>query len=234
MRILEGDTVLYSARPIPGNEAAIWRTINRIFRMGAKVVYDDPVPIHVSGHAYQEELKMMINITKPYYLAPVHGEPRHQHEYLEMARKMGYPEHRIFALEDGDTLCFDETSAFLGDKVACGRVLVDNGGNPGVTDEVLRDRGNLANDGLVVVTVALDLEKGITIGEPTLEARGYSGPEESLQDAVNTLQKALDALSPSEVKDADAVRHLVSDVVRKTLHKSAQLRPLVVPAVVEA
>ena len=234
MRILEGDTVLYSARPIPGNEAAIWRTINRIFRMGAKVVYDDPVPIHVSGHAYQEELKMMINITKPYYLAPVHGEPRHQHEYLEMARKMGYPEHRIFALEDGDTLCFDETSAFLGDKVACGRVLVDNGGNPGVTDEVLRDRGNLANDGLVVVTVALDLEKGITIGEPTLEARGYSGLEESLQDAVNTLQKALDALSPSEVKDADAVRHLVSDVVRKTLHKSAQLRPLVVPAVVEA
>lgn len=234
MKIVEGDTILYSARPIPGNEAAIWRTVNRLFRMGAKVIYDEPIPIHVSGHAYREELKMMINLVRPYYLAPVHGEPRHQHLYLEMARDVGYPEHRIFTLEDGDTLCLDETTAFIGDKVPCGRVLVDNGGNPGVTDEVLRDRGNLANDGVVVVTVALDLERGQVIGEPSLEARGYSGPEESLQDAINMLEKALEALEPSEIKDADAVRHLVSDVVRKSLHKRAQLRPLVVPAVVEA
>ncbi len=233
MRIKPGDTILYSARPIPGNEAAIWRTVNRLFRMGARVVYEGQVPIHVSGHAYQEELKMMINLTRPYYLAPVHGEPRHQHLYGEIGLAMGYPEHRVFKLQDGQPLCLDETSAWVDQPVACGRVLVDNSGNTGISDEVLRDRFNLANDGLVVLTIAVDVERGEIVGEPTVQAKGYSGNERSLESAIGVLQDALGQLSAAEIKDVDAVRHAASDSVRRFLHKKAQLRPLVVPAIIE-
>ncbi|MCE2766897.1 MAG: ribonuclease J [Fimbriimonadaceae bacterium] len=151
MQIREGDTLIYSARPIPGNEGAIWRTINRLFQQGCKVVYDSATPIHVSGHAYQEELKMMINLTKPFYIAPVHGEPRHQFLYNQIAAGMGYPDHRRFTLEAGIPLVMDEKKAYLGEAVATGRVLVDNSGTPGVTDEVLRDRYNVANDGLIII-----------------------------------------------------------------------------------
>ncbi|HRF61250.1 MAG TPA: ribonuclease J [Fimbriimonadaceae bacterium] len=233
MRIVPGDTILYSARPIPGNEAAIWRTINRLFKMGAKVVYEGSTPVHVSGHAYQEELKMMVNLTRPYYLAPVHGEARHQHLYLEMARAMGYTDNRLFLLEDGQPLCMDETTGWIGETVACGRVLVDNGGNPGITDEVLRDRSNLANDGLISVTLAIDVERGEIVGEPMIQAKGFSGPEDALRDAGRILGETLSGLSKEDFQDSDSVRHAAADAVRRHLHRKTQLRPLVVPSVIE-
>lgn len=233
LRILPGDTLLYSARPIPGNEAAIWRTINRLFRMGATVVYDSPTPIHVSGHGYQEELKMMVNLTRPYYLAPVHGEPRHQHLYLEMVREMGYPENRIFMLEDGQPLCMDETTAWKGDPVPAGRVLVDNSGTPGVTEEVLRDRSNLANDGVIMVTLAVDIEQGEIVGDPVLQSKGFSGPDGLLDSALGVCIDALGGMSETDIKDAAAVRHVVTDSLRRYIQRKAQLRPLVVPAVIE-
>lgn len=233
MQIHEGDTLVYSARPIPGNESAIWRTINRLFRMGANVIYDSPTPIHVSGHAYREELKMIINLLRPYYIAPVHGEPRHQALYREMALGMGHPDERIFLLADGEPLCFDDTSAWVGDSVPCGRVLVDNGGNPGVSDEVLRDRSGLANDGVVAITVAIDVERGELVGDPIVQARGFSGPESVLEGVGGVVQDSLDAFSGNELKDVDLVRHTVNDSARKWLHKRAQLRPLVLPMVIE-
>ncbi|MBX7135415.1 MAG: ribonuclease J [Fimbriimonadaceae bacterium] len=233
LRILPGDTLLYSARPIPGNEAAIWRTINRLFRMGARVIYESATPIHVSGHAYQEELKMMINLTRPYYLAPVHGEPRHQHIYMEMARAMGYPESRIFAIADGLPLCMDDTTAWLGDPVPSGRVLVDNSGNPGISDEVLRDRYNLANDGMVLITIAIDVERGEIVGDPVLQTAGFSGRESVLDDALSAVLDQLGRLTEADIKDIDSVRHAASDTIRRTIQRKAQLRPLVVPAVIE-
>jgi len=234
LQIKPGDALIYSARPIPGNEGAIWRTINRLFRQGCDVIYDAPYPIHVSGHAYQEELKMMLNLTKPFYVAPVHGEPRHQHVYNEMARDMGYPEHRVFTLSDGDALCIEETNAHIeSEAVPYGRVLVDNTGTPGVTDEVLRDRNNVANDGIVVVTIVLDVEKGELVADPTLQARGFHGPEGTLEYAFDVLNDALNALSREELKDVGRVRSDASDVVRRSLQKKAQRRPLVLPVVVE-
>ncbi|MBL8086817.1 MAG: ribonuclease J [Chthonomonas sp.] len=233
LRIREGDTLIYSARPIPGNESAIWRTVNRLFRMGVEVVYDSPHPIHVSGHAYQEELKMMINITRPYYLCPVHGEPRHQFIYRKMALGMGYPDHRVFTLEDGIPLDIQETSANLGEPVPCGRVLVDNGGNPGVTDEVLRDRQNLANDGTVVLTIALDMEAGEIVGDLSVQARGFSGPESAIQKAGAAVVDTLDQLSTKDIKDPDIVRHAMADTMRRILHRQSQMRPLVLPVIVE-
>lgn len=233
LRIRSGDTIIYSARPIPGNEAAIWRTINRLFRQGARVIYDSPVPIHVSGHAYQEELKMMLNLTRPYYVAPVHGEPRHQHLYLEMARDMGYPEHRAFTMSDGTPLCMDETKAWLGEPVPCGRILVDRSGVPGVTDEVLRDRSNLARDGIVTVTVVIDPERGEIVGDPILQARGFHASEDVLQATVDVLWDALNRLDRNDLKDVDRVRHEVGDIVKRYIQKRANLRPLVLPSVVQ-
>ena len=178
MQIKDGDTLVYSARPIPGNEGAIWRTINRLFEQGCTVVYDAPTPIHVSGHAYQEELKMMINLTKPYYVAPVHGEPRHQFIYNNMARTMGYPEHRIFTMKSGIPLAIDETQAHFGAQVPVGQTLVDGSGREGVTDDVLRDRFTVAKEGLVSVTVVIDKENGRVVGEPIVQARGFHGPDD--------------------------------------------------------
>jgi ribonuclease J len=201
--------------------------------MGANVIYESVDPVHVSGHAYQEELKMMINLTRPYYLAPVHGEPRHQHLYLEMVRDMGYPESRIFMLEDGQPLCMDETTAWVGEPVPSGRVLVDNSGRPGISDEILRDRSNLANDGIVVVTIALDMERGEIVGDPVIQAKGFSGTSELLDEASGALADALAEMAESDIKDIDAVRHTASDVLRRQILRRTQLRPLVVPTVIE-
>jgi ribonuclease J len=233
LQIHEGDTLIYSARPIPGNEAAIWRTINRLFRQGANVLYESEVPIHVSGHGYQEELKMMVNLLRPFYIAPVHGEPRHQHLYRQMALEMGYPEHRVFTLEDGLTLRILEKTAEIGDKVPCGRVLVDNAGTPGLTDEVLRDRFNLANDGIVSVTVAIDPERGELVGKPVMQSKGFSGKDGSLGRVQDILEDSLEDLVPSDLRDVDKLRHLVSDLVRRTIQREANLRPLVLPTIVE-
>ncbi len=233
LQIKQGDTLIYSARPIPGNESAIWRTINRLFRQGCNVIYDSPTPIHVSGHAYQEELKMMINLTRPFYIAPVHGEPRHQFIYNKIAEGMGYPEHRMFTLTDGVPLCMDETNAYLGDQVACGRVLVDNSGTPGIPDEVLRDRNNVSNDGIVIITIVLDLEQGELVGDPTLQARGFHGPEGILDKALDVLIDGMRSLSREELKDVSRVRHDATDVVRRFIQKRASLRPLVLPTIIE-
>lgn len=233
LQIKPGDTLIYSARPIPGNEAAIWRTINRLFDQGCRVVYESSTPIHVSGHAYQEELKMMINLTRPYYLAPVHGEARHQHIYQGIARNMGYPEHRIFTMKDGVPLVMDDTSAHQGEAVPAGRVLVDNSGTPGVSDDVLRDRYNIANDGIIVVTVPIDTTKGELIGDPIIQARGFSGPEGVLNTAYDIVFDNLNALSRDELKDTNRVKHDTADTVRKFMQKRTGLRPLVLPIVVE-
>ncbi len=233
LQIKPGDTLIYSARPIPGNEAAIWRTVNRLFEQGCRVIYESANPIHVSGHAYQEELKMMINLTRPYYLVPVHGEPRHQFMYKQIGIEMGYPEHRIFTLQDGIPLDMDETSAYFGEPVPCGRVLVDTSGTPGVSDDVLRDRHNVAKEGIVVITVVVDVEQGEIVGDPVMQARGFHGPEGVLDQALEHLIDGLGALSREERKDPGRVRHDSQDIVRRLLQKRASSRPLVLATVVE-
>ncbi len=232
-RIQDGDTLIYSARPIPGNEAAIWRTINRLFRMGVNVVYEAKTPIHVSGHAYQEELKMMINLTRPFYIAPVHGEPRHQSIYNKMAMDMGYPEHRIFTLRDGVCLEIDEKSAQFGESVQCGRTLVDNAGNPGITDDLLRDRNNLARDGVVAVTVAIDPDAGEMVGDPIIQARGFNAVSENLQILVEAVADHVSHLDRPDLQDVDKVRHEVADFTKRFIAKRTNLRPLILPLIIE-
>ncbi len=233
LQIRRGDTVIYSARPIPGNEGAIWRTVNRLFDLGANVIYESKTPIHVSGHAYQEELKAMINLTKPFYLAPVHGEPRHQHLYMSIGREMGHPAHRMFTMKEGLPLCFDDTSAYFGEAVPHGAIYIDNGGNSQVSTDVLKDRMTIANEGLIVVTVAIDKTKGKLVGDPKLEARAYSGSDKSLDTAFEHVWDHLNALTPTEVKDTTRVKHDIADVVKRLIQKRAGLRPMIVPVIIE-
>jgi len=233
MQLVEGDTLIYSARPIPGNEAGIWRTVNRLFRMGVNVVYESATPVHVSGHAYQEELKMMINLTRPFYVAPVHGEPRHQHIYCKMAEGMGYPEHRIFTLTDGISLCFDEKEAYFGEPFPCGRKLVDYGGNVGVADEVLRDRTSMAKDGVITIAVAIDPEQGEMVGDAIVAAKGFNATDALLTQLAEVVTDHVANLREAELRDVDRVRRDVGDVARRFIAKRLNLRPIVLPNVIE-
>lgn len=233
LQIKVGDTLIYSARPIPGNESAVFRTINRLFDQGCKVIYDAPVPTHVSGHAYQEELKMMVNLTRPYYFCPVHGEPRHQYLLNEIAKGMGYPEHRLFTIKAGIPLCMDDTKAYLDEPVTAGRVLVDNTGQAGVTDEVLRDRYNLANDGIVLIAIAIDATRGELAGDPVLQAKGFFDPDGILAKAFDVLVDMLGSLSKDELRDITRVKHDASDVVKRYIQRRTSRRPLMIPSVIE-
>ncbi|MCZ7579951.1 MAG: ribonuclease J [Fimbriimonadaceae bacterium] len=233
LQIQQGDTVIYSARPIPGNEAAIWRTINRLFRQGARVVYGDDPPVHVSGHAYEEELKLMLNLTRPYYFAPVHGERRHQYDLARLAFQMDYPEHRVFLLDIGERLIVEETDARIEDRVPCGRVLVDNSGTPGVTDDVLRDRSNLSREGVIAVTVAIDVEMGEVVGDPYVQVRGVHSSEDVGKMVAKALDDLLDSLNVDDLRDSDKVRHLLAEAARRVVQRSIQMRPFVLPTVVE-
>ena len=170
---------------------------------------------------------MMINLTRPFYIAPVHGEPRHQFMYNQIAKGMGYPDHRIFTLEAGIPLEMDDKNAKFGEEIPTGRVLVDNSGTPGVSDEVLRDRYNVANDG------AVDTTHGEVVGDPTILSKGFHGPKGLLEDAQDLMVDALASLNPSEIKDLNRVKLDSTAIVRKFMAKRGKLRPLIVASVIE-
>ena len=230
MRVREGDTILYSARPIPGNEAAIWRTVNRLFKLGAIVVYDAHPQIHVSGHAYQDELKMMINLTRPFYLAPVHGEPRHQHTYCEMAMSMGHEEHRMFKLQDGFKLMIDDTKAWTEQETDGATKWIDRGGHL-VEYPTVRERETLADYGVIFVSILIT-KKGVE--DVVLEARGYSGSEVSLARAQTTCEDVLKAMDIKTLGDDKLVQKKAMESVATIIQRQASLRPMVVANIVRA
>ncbi|MCW5937754.1 MAG: ribonuclease J [Fimbriimonadaceae bacterium] len=233
MKIVPGDTVLYSARPIPGNEGPIWRMVNRLHMLGAEVIMESESPIHASGHGYEDEIKMMVNLVKPYYIAPVHGEPRHQAHYSNLAFQLGYPEHRVFRMQNGDTLNMDDTKAWVGERVRAGDVLIDQHGNVPVTDKLLGERSALGHDGVIVVSLGADLERGAIVARPEAQARGYSGPTDVVEDALDTLCDALGEMRPDRARDRAAIEKLVVEVVGQTISRRCQQRPVVLPVVVE-
>jgi ribonuclease J len=227
------DTVILSSTPIPGNEDMVWRVVNRIFRAGANVIYDAIQNVHVSGHGYQEELKMMINLTQPEFVAPYHGEPRHYAAYSAMAREMGYPSDQILSFEVGQMLEMNEHGVTLAkDKVAHGSVLVDGISTGGVSDVVLRDRRHLSQDGTVIVTITMDRSTGEIVAGPDLLSRGFLHPEDSnelFEVSAEKVVQAVEELNYTEGSDLDTVRM----AVLKYLRKKTNRRPVVVPVVME-
>lgn len=237
IQIVPGDTVILSSKPIPGNEDAVWRTVNRLIRRGARVLYDMITPIHVSGHANQEELKLMYNLVRPRYVVPFHGEPRMMVQYTDMVTGMGHPRDRVIWLQNGDRLALSEDAVEMLPPIeTAGSILVDGLSEGGVADFVIRDRRHLANDGTVIVTVALDRTTGEVLSGPDLISRGFLHPEDSeelFSEAAERVMELLNEMTAAEDQDWDNARTLLRDAVARFLRKRTGRRPVVVPVVLE-
>ena len=236
VRIKRGDTVVLSSKFIPGHEKAIHNLINELCRRGAEVIHEKVSEIHVSGHASQEELKLMIGLVRPRYFVPIHGEYRHLVRHIQLARQMGIPAENCFLAENGDILSFDEEGGFLAGRIPTGRILVDGKGVGDVGDRVLRERRILSEDGVVVATVLVDQASRDLQGEICLESRGFIFEEESqelLQAAKDHLAEALNNLPPERRASVDALREEIRITLRRFFKKAILRRPEVVPVVVE-
>jgi len=168
-----GDTVVLSSHPIPGNEESVHRTINRLFRRGASVIYDAIAPVHVSGHASQEEEKLLINLVKPKHFIPIHGELRHLHQHADLARELGIPAERVATVENGHSIEFKNGNMKLGDRIPGGYVFVDGAGVGDIGPSVVREREALARDGIVLVNLAIDRNTCQLRDEPEIITRGF-------------------------------------------------------------
>ena len=232
VQIQDGDTVVMSSTPIPGNEDTVWRVINNLFRKGADVISTHTHPgIHVSGHANQEELKLMANLTRPRYIVPVHGEYRHQELWRRMAEGMGYT---AIKLENGDVLEMDEESAEIREKVTSGVVIIDGSGTTDLEDVVLRDRWHLSQDGIFVVVCTVDGNTSRIIAGPDCISRGavLTTEEEHVYDeAKERVTRYLEELPEQSGRDWDAIRQDIRRTVNKLLQQKTGRRPMVVPVI---
>lgn len=236
-RIDPGDTVLMSSRVIPGNEKSIYRVIDHLERRDARVIYDDGASglIHVSGHGSQEELRLMINLIRPKFFIPVHGDYRHLKRHAELAGSMGIVEKPIL-LEDGDVLELDRDSAVKSGKATIGRVCIDSGGvaNDVVEDIVIRDRRHLSEDGIVLSIIAINKRTGLPENAPEIVMRGMAVAEEGLiAEARQVVQRTLDSSSPEEKADYGVIKEKIRIDLKRYIQKSTSRRPLIMPVILE-
>ena len=228
--IQQGDTVILSATPIPGNEELVHRTLDNLFRLGATVYYHRRLPVHVSGHASQEEQKMMISLTQPRYFIPIGGEYRHLVLHAQLAKELGIPEENIFVVENGQVIEFGDEGAWLGDRVSGGHVLIDGLGIGDVGEVVLRDRRLLSRDGFVVVVVALDEATGEIIEGPDIISRGFVYMRDSEELIEEAKDLVIEALSNGH---RDTASNLIHDSLAEFLHRQTRRRPMIFPVVLE-
>jgi ribonuclease J len=235
-RIEEGDLVILSARIIPGNERVIGRVVNALFRLGAEVLWEDVAFIHVSGHASQEDLKLMLNLTRPRYFIPVHGEYRHLRAHARLAESVGIPRERILLIEDGLGIELTKSSARLLGRFPAGRILVDGRGVGDVGAVVLRDRQLLAEDGMVVVALTVDKATGELLAGPEIASRGFvyvRESEELLDEVKGAIREALAQRDPSVPFDRELFGSLVKGSVRRFINQRFQRKPIVLPVILE-
>ncbi len=237
IKIEEGDTVIISATAIPGNENLVMRTINRLFKRGAQVVYEADMAVHASGHGNQEDIKMMLNLLKPKFTIPVHGEERHYAKYVELMGSMGYPRECVFHLGIGDVFETDGKSAAVVDRVAAGSVMVDGLGVGDVEDVVLRDRRHLAQDGVVIAVVGVDPASKEVVSGPDIFSRGFveqEPAEELLEEARAVVEAALQEFVESDsLGEYDEVKAACRKLLAKFIYEKTHRRPMVVPIVME-
>ena len=235
VRVERGDLVIISARVIPGNERTIGRVVNALYRLGAEVLCEDNAFVHVSGHASQEDLKMMFNLTRPRYFIPVHGEYRHLLSHARLAESVGIGPERVFLIEDGMAVEFSKTAAHVAERVAAGRVLVDGKSVGDVGAVVLRDRQLLAEDGVITVSLAVD-RSGTVLAGPEIASRGFVYMKEN-EPLLEELKKAVLAALAERGPDVPFDRELMSATVRMAVRQFAnqrfRRRPVVLPIILE-
>ena len=232
------DTVVLSARAIPGNEKAIGRVINHLARRGADVIHEGIKHVHVSGHASEEELKLMLSLVRPRYFVPVHGEFRQLSQHARIARRVFAgrdPKPEILLAENGDIIHLDEAGGRLAGKAPVGRVLIDGTRTGEVGDEVLRDRRHLAEDGLVVPVVAINKQTGMLEGVPDIITRGFvmENSEELLADGARVLSEVVEQASLEERTDPGLIKEKLRVELRRFFRKRSGRRPFVLPVIME-
>lgn len=236
VEILPGDTVIISATPIPGNERLIGKTINNLFRQGANVIYHSFSGVHVSGHASQEELKLMINLTRPRFFVPIHGEFRMLMRHAQLAESVGIPKKNICLPDIGDVLYLTPESLTKGERVQAGNVLVDGFGVGDVGNIVLRDRQQLSQDGILIVVVTINNQTGSAVAGPDIVSRGFVYVRESeqlLEEAKQRVRAALSNCRKQQVTEWSAIKSEVRDVLSQFLWEKTKRRPMILPIVME-
>jgi len=236
IKIKENDVVILSAKVIPGNEHSIGRIINHLFRRGANVIYEKVSEIHVSGHASKEELKLMLNLVRPKYFMPVHGEFRHKFYHARLADKIGIPKEHIFNIENGDVLEITEHEARRAGTVTTGRVFVDGKGVGDVEGMVLRDRRRLAHDGIVIVIITIEKLSGSIMSGPEIISRGFifeDASQEVLNDVKELVYLTLSEMTPELVADKTLVQAKIRSVLKKYLRNTMDRKPMIMPLIFE-
>jgi ribonuclease J len=233
VKIQEGDTVVISATPIPGNEDTVYRVINNLFRQGANVIHPPELDVHVSGHGNQEELKLMLNLTRPLYVVPVHGEYRHLELWRRMASRMDYI---AIKLENGDVLELAEEESGITEHIAAGTVFVDGSGQSGVEDIVLRDRWHLAQDGIFILVLTVDKATGRLIAGPDVISRGSiltSEAEHVNEETKTKITEFIEGLPKDGSVDWATVRTDLRRTLNKFLQQKTGRRPMILPVIME-
>lgn len=236
IKIVPGDTVIISASAIPGNEKLIARVINQLYKQGAHVVYETLTGVHVSGHARQEELKMMINLVRPEFFVPVHGEYRHLVQHARLAQELGVPAKNVFIAEIGDVLEFAPGYGAVTGRVPAGQVFVDGLGVGDVGNIVLRDRKQLAEDGILIVVITMDKENKQVLAGPDIVSRGFVYVRES-EDLIAEARKKVQAILQKCTKEGDCDWTSIKGQIRETLgryfYEKMKRRPMLLPIIME-
>ncbi|AEY66283.1 ribonuclease J [Clostridium sp. BNL1100] len=236
VEIVPDDLVIISASPIPGNEKLISKVINELFKKGAKVIYEALADVHVSGHACQEEIKLIHNLVKPKFFMPVHGEHRHLRQHAELAVKMGLPREKIFIMETGKVLELTNDSAKINGSVTAGKVLVDGLGVGDVGNVVLRDRKHLSQDGLIVVVITIEGDTGNVVAGPDIISRGFVYVRES-EDLMEQLKEiAKQAIFKSSSKnqgDWSIRKSAIREALKDCIYERTKRKPMILPIIME-
>ena len=231
--IKPGDTVIFSSNPIPGNEKAVSRVINELSQKGADVIFQDA---HVSGHACQEELKLIYSLVKPKYAIPVHGEYRHLKANAGIATALGIPKENVFILKSGEVLALDNQSAKVVDKVQTGAILVDGLGVGDVGNIVLRDRQHLAEDGILIVVLTLEKRTNQLLAGPDIVSRGFVYVRESeslMEEARQVLQEALEKCLTNRNADWSRIKLVIRDTMNEFIWKRTKRKPMILPIIMD-
>lgn len=232
--IKPNDTIIFSSHPIPGNEKAVSNVINELYEKGAKVIFQD---VHVSGHACQEEIKLIYSLVKPKYAVPVHGEFRHLTAQANLAKSLGYPSDRIFKMHTGDVLEFRDGNAKIVDKVQTGGIMVDGLGVGDVGNIVLRDRQKLSEDGIIIVVFTLDRASNQLLSGPDIVTRGFVYVRESedlIDEAHDVAEDALGSALDANVTDWGKLKLTVRDALGSFVWRRTKRRPMILPIIMEA
>jgi len=236
IKIKDGDTVILSAKVIPGNERSIGKIINHLFRQGANVIYEKVSEVHVSGHASKEELKLMLNIVRPKYFMPVHGEYRHLVYHSMLAKKLDIPKENIFIFRDGDILEISAEGARKNGRVNSGRIFIDGKGIGDVGKMVLRDRLRLAHDGIVLILLGIEKLTGNIISGPEIISRGFVF-EDASQEVINSVKELLSntikGLDKELISDSSLLKARLRSTLKKYLRDTMDRRPMILPIIFE-